>query len=263
MKSIDLSIIIVNYQTKDKVKDCLASILKIKDYKFSYEIIIVENSFGQDSFDKNELNLFGNNIKFIFNQKNLGMGKGNNIGIEHSLGEYILVLNPDIVVLNRAIEDLFFYLKNNPEIGIIGPKLISKTDSLMYSCYFFPKLYTPILRRTFLKKIFVSTLANYQMKNFDHSTIKEVDWLCGASLMFKRKIVLGQKFFEPKFDKRYFLYFEDTDICRESWSHGFRVVYYPQAEMKHLITRKSVQRSHICSWIKYFFKWGLKTKNEV
>lgn len=260
MKSVDLSIIIVNYRMKDKVKDCLASILEIKDYKLSYEIIIVENSLDEGGFDEGDFDLFGDNIKLIFNQKNLGMGKGNNVGIDCSLGEYVLILNPDIVVLDRAIENLFFYLKNNPEIGIIGPKLVDQKDSLLYSCYCFPKVCIPLLRRTFLGKIFTSILEDYQMRSFEHNTVREVDWLCGASLMFKKKTVFDCRVFEPKFDNRYFMYFEDIDICRSSWSYGFKVIYYPKARMRHLSTRKSIKSWHICSCIKYFFKWGIKTR---
>jgi len=130
----------------------------------------------------------------------------------------------------------------------------------------------PILRRTFLGDYFSILRDHFQMIDFDHQTIKEVDWLMGSCLMFKKEIkLLNGKFFKPSFDQRYFMYFEDTDLCRQIWTNGLKVVYNPEAIVIHDHARESAKHPwylaifldrlawrHINSWLKYFLKWGIK-----
>lgn len=266
---MDLSIIIVNYKSKKKLESCLDSILQADNQGLDYEIILVENNSGEDL---SELVKLSPNIRLIVSQKNLGMGGGNNLGIEAAHGEYIFILNPDTIINNGAISTLLNYLKLDPNIGIIGPKLLNPDQSLQYSCFRFPKLYMPILRRTFLGKYFSADKDSFQMMEYDHNSIKEVNWMLGSSLMFKKELTLfdGQVWC-PRFDERYFMYFEDTDICRTVGAKGFKVVYNPEAILTHDHARQSAKypwylaiffdplaRRHIGSWLKYFWKWGLK-----
>ena len=264
---MDLSIVIVNYKSKKKLETCLDSIFKAGIKDLSFEIILVENNSAEDLSDLVKLN---SNVKLIVSEKNLGMGGGNNLGIKTAQGEYILVLNPDTVIKDEAINVLLSYLKNNPGVGLVGPKLLNTDNSLQYSCSRFPKFYMPILRRTFLGKYFEVDRDNFQMREFDHNSIKTVDWMLGSALMFKKELTLvNGKIWEPRFDERYFMYFEDTDLNRNFWSHGFKVVYNPRAVLIHDHARQSAKypwytavfldplaRHHIASWIKYFLKWG-------
>jgi len=260
---MDLSIIIVNYHNRNKLLNCLESI-KISVSQINYEIIVVDNNSGDDLSDLS--------VRLINSSKNLGMGGGNNLGIEQASGEYVLILNPDTVIQGRSINVLFDYLKNNPQVGIVGPKLVYPDGKLQYSCAHFPKVYMPILRRTFLGDYFSILRDHFQMIDFDHQTIKEVDWLMGSCLMFKKEIkLLNGKFFKPSFDQRYFMYFEDTDLCRQIWTNGLKVVYNPEAIVIHDHARESAKHPwylaifldrlawrHINSWLKYFLKWGIK-----
>ena len=266
---MDLSIVIVNYKSKHKLESCLDSILKVEIKNLRCEIILVENNSGEDL---NNFLTLSPDIKLIVSDQNLGMGGGNNLGIKSAQGEYILILNPDTIIKGDAINILINYLKNNSEVGIVGPKLLNTDGSLQYSCLRFPKLYMPILRRTFLGKYFSVDRDNFQMMEFDHGSIKEVDWLMGSVLMFKKKFfVADNKIWEPNFDERYFMYFEDTDLCRSAWKNNFKVIYNPEAILIHDHARQSAKypwysaifldplaRHHINSWIKYFLKWGLK-----
>ncbi|MFZ4632260.1 MAG: glycosyltransferase [Patescibacteria group bacterium] len=266
---MDLSIIIVNYKNKNKLEVCLDSILKAEIRDISYEIIIVENNSGEDL---NSLLKLSENIKLILSEKNLGMGGGNNLGIKASQGEYILILNPDTNIQGKAIEVLFKYLKNNSEVGVVGPKLLNPDSSLQYSCSRFPSFFMPILRRTFLGKYFKLDRDKFQMREFSHNEIISVDWLMGSALMFKKKLTLSDgKIYEPNFDERYFMYFEDTDLCHTFLANGFKVIYNPEAVLIHDHARESAKypwykaifrdplaREHINSWIKYFLKWGLR-----
>jgi len=266
---MDLSIIIVNYHSRAKLETCLRSILKADSANLSYEIILVENNSGDNLSDLVSLS---DKIKLINSPKNLGMGGGNNLGIKAAAGEYVFILNPDTVIKENAIAVLLDYLKNNPAVAIVGPKLLNPDGSLQYSCSRFPKVYMPILRRTFLGDYFAVNRDEFQMREFDHNSIKEVDWLMGSALMFKKQLALSNgKIWEPRFDELYFMYFEDTDLCRTAWKNNFKVVYNPAAILIHDHARESAKYPwylaifldrlawrHIGSWVKYFYKWGIK-----
>ncbi|PKM91677.1 hypothetical protein CVU82_00500 [Candidatus Falkowbacteria bacterium HGW-Falkowbacteria-1] len=260
---MDLSVVIVNYKSKEKTKVCLESILKSDLKGLDFEVILVENASG-DRFD--DLSFDFNNFKLIESDKNLGMGGGNNLGINKATGDFVLILNPDTELKPGAIRIMFDYIKGSSETYIVGPKLLNSDMSLQYSCAYFPRPWTPIFRRTFLGRFFKKHLDWFLMKNFSHDSIKEVDWLMGSCLMIRKDGFDG-------FDKRFFMYFEDIDVCRRSWYHGKKVVYHPGAEVIHHHARESaggpwylavfknkLTREHIKSWYKYFKKWGLGRK---
>jgi len=265
---MDLSIIIVNYKSQAKLINCLKSIRLAETQKISQEIIVVDNNSQEDL---SSLSQSFPEIRLIESSKNLGMGGGNNLGLKEALGEYILILNPDTAITPKALITLVDYLRSNPLAGLVGPKLLYPDNSLQYSCARFPKFYIPLLRRTFLGYYFPKLRDNFRMLDFDHQTIKEVDWLMGSCLMFRREMrgADGQ-IFQPCFDERYFMYFEDTDLCRQIWTKGWRVVYNPEAIVIHDHARDSAKHpwyiaifsdrlawQHIISWLKYFLKWGL------
>jgi GT2 family glycosyltransferase len=169
---IDLSIVIVNYKSKEKVRACLESIIESDRHDFSYEVILVENASGDDLSDLMALEL---KIKLIISHKNLCPGSGNNLGISQAEGEYILVLNPDTKIKDHSIITLLNYLRNNNGVGIVGPKQITPCGSIQYSCLRFPNVFLPIFRRTSLGRYFTSAVARFQMKDFGRDSIREVD----------------------------------------------------------------------------------------
>lgn len=268
---MDLSIIIVNYRSRSKLINCLDSIKAANLTGIDYEIIIVDNDSGDDL---NDLSALYPGTKLIKSQKNLGMGGGNNLGIKSSVSEFILILNPDTIIKDGAIITLVNYLKANPDVGLVGPKLLYPDGALQSSCARFPNFFTPILRRTFLGDYFKNSRDRSMMNDFDHTYIKEVDWLMGSCLLFRRQLTLdGGENFMPLFDERYFMYFEDIDLCRQIWVKKFKVVYHPAAIVIHDHQRQSAAYPwylaiflsrltwhHIGSWLKYFAKWGLKPK---
>lgn len=264
---MDISVIIVNYRSKDKLISCLNSLARVTFANLNWEVVVIENNSGDD-LGNLPLNIwssdFQSRLQIITSQKNLGMGGGNNLGIDKSRGEYLLILNPDTIVSQEAVLSLYNYIKSRPEVGVVGPKLLYPDASLQYSCARFPSFFMPILRRTFLGDYFKKSRDGFMMANFDHNSICEVDWLMGSCLMFKRGL---------KFDDRYFMYFEDIDLCRQAKSMGLKVVYNPEAIVIHDHQRQSAKNpwylaifkdkltwAHIASWLKYFAKWGLKTK---
>lgn len=270
--NMDLSIIIVNYKSKSKLVNCLTSIFRARSAGFNKEVIVVDNASGDDLSDLSER---FSSVKFIFSPRNLGMGGGNNLGIKNSTGKFILILNPDTIILDEAIAVLFDYLKGHPAVGMIGPKLVYPDRSLQFSCSRFPQFFTPILRRTFLGDYFKASRDRFTMNDFDHNSLKEVDWLMGSCLLFRSKTVnAAGETFVPRFDERYFMYFEDTDLGRQMRAAGLKAIYNPEATVIHDHARESAKYPwywallrdklawrHIASWLKYFLKWGLKVEN--
>lgn len=257
---MDISIVIVNYKSKDKLKECLKSISQSDLSGLSYEIIVVENDSGDNLSDLQKEII---DFKLIISPINLGMGGGNNLGIKEAKGDFVLILNPDTVLRPRAISIMFNYIKNNPDVYIVGPKLLNPDLTLQYSCANFPRPWTPIFRRTFLGRFFKGHANWFLMKSFSHDIIREVDWMIGSCLLVRKDGFKG-------FDENFFMYFEDTDICRRAWKVGKKVVYNPEAEVIHHHARASAKNSwyvsifknkltqeHIKSWFKYFKKWGM------
>lgn len=258
---MDLSIVIVNYKSKNKLIECLKSISHADLSNISYELIVIENNSG-DSLEHLKQEII--DFRLIISDINLGMGGGNNLGIKEASGDFVLILNPDTFITRDAIKILLDFIKKDEEVYIVGPKLLNPDKSLQLSCSRFPRPWTPIFRRTFLGGFFKKHLDWFLMKDFSHDIIKDVDWLMGSCLMIRKKGFEG-------FDERFFMYFEDIDVCRRVWRADKKVIYNPRAEVIHHHARESAKypwylsifkdklaQEHIKSWFKYFKKWGIK-----
>ena len=266
---MDLSIIILNYKTKGLVKQCIRNVM-VATANLNYEIIVIDNGSHDGCQEMMKENF--PEIKFIQTGKNLGFAAGNNFGLKEAKGNYIMILNPDVTVLNHSIEKMVDFMKKNPVVGLAGPKLINPIGTYQISCRTFqtPKLIlyrrTPLGRLPFAKK----ELAKHLMVSFDHQTNREVDWVMGACILVSKQALdkVGL------LDERFFFYVEDMDWCRRFWQNGFKVYYLAEAEMVHLYERASAMenwsfwtfnkmtRRHIASWIKYFAKY-LGVKNNA
>lgn len=259
---MDISIIIVNYRSKAKLENCLESIKHSDLAGLSVETVVVENASGDDLSDLKDRYVFS----LIESGANLGMGGGNNLGISASFGKYILIANPDLVFSADAIRKMYERINGHIEAGLVAPKLLNPDGSLQYSCFRFPKFLMPFARRTSLGKFFSGYLDEYLMKDQGHDHEISVDWVLGACMMVERN---GAGFKDNRlFDERFFMYFEDTDLCRRIKDNGKEIIYHPSAVVTHDHVRASAQkpwyqavvsdriaREHIKSWLKYFWKW--------
>lgn len=268
---MDLSIVILNYKNKGDVLSCLKSIKEADFTDLKYEIIVVDNNSDDSIGDI--LAWQYPEIIFIQNDKNVGMGAGNNIGLKRGSGDYLVVMNPDTIVFNDSFKKIFDFIVNNPQVGVVGPMQLNPDKSIQNSCYRWHGLLTPLFRRTSLGKINLAQkdLDRFLMKDFDHKTHRRVDWLLGSFLFCRREALQDVKFF----DERYFLYLEDTDLCRSLWKNNWEVVYCPEAVIIHNHRRQSAQnawykfftnqasRNHIVSWGKYLVKWGTKQPKSI
>ncbi|MFA6184415.1 MAG: glycosyltransferase family 2 protein [Parcubacteria group bacterium] len=264
---MDLSIIINNYKNPDLLRLCIKSIQKNTN-NVDYEIIAIDcateevtEMMMREEFPK---------INFFSFLENVGFQKMVRKGIENSKGDYLLILNGDVLVKENSIKKMLDYIKGDSSIGLIGPKLLNFNGTSQDSCFRFYKPITIIYRRTILGKLpFAKKHLNwFLMRDYNHQDPKEVDWIMGSALMISR-IALDKVGF---LDTRFFMYMEDVDWCRRFWENGLKVIYFPLAEMLHYhgkgsgrkgffysIFRNKLTWIHISSAIKYFIKyWGKK-----
>jgi hypothetical protein len=178
-------------------------------------------------------------------------------------GRYVLILNPDIEVLPGSIDELATHLDRNPQTGIAGGKLLNPDGTLQYSCRTFYTLSTLLHRRTPIGKLFPNSrvVRDHLMMDWDHDSVREVDWMLGACLMVRRDAIREVGLM----DERFFMYFEDVDWCYRMKQHGWQVVYVPAARMRHVHRRDSAKgggllnrrlMAHLNSMFRFFDKWN-------
>ena len=263
---MDLSIIVTSYKNPDLLKLCIDSIIEnVKN--INYELIVTDSATEEDT----EMLMRESypDIKFLPFEKNVGFQKLVKTGIENSAGDFLLILNGDILVKNNTVEKMLAYLKENPKIGMLGPKLLNFNGTPQNSCFRFYKPVTIVYRRTFLGKLPFAKrhLDWFLMKDCNLQKPQEVDWLMGSANMIPKRVLDKVGFL----DSRFFMYMEDVDWCRRFWENGFRVVYFPRAEMLHYHGKGSGKSGffrsiflnkltwiHIGSGIKYFLKYWNK-----
>lgn len=211
-----LSIIIVNYNTNDLTKACVASI-KNSQTKSSYEIIIVDNASNPAPKQSSDYQLIKNN-------ENLGFSKANNIGLKASRGEYKLLLNSDTEVEKGAIDELINFAESNPDAGVVGPKLLNKDGTLQASCFNFPTVFRAIRQYWFGEKGLLD-------KFFPKGNLAQVvDSVVGAAMLITPRAIKKVGFL----DEKYFMYFEDIDYCKKIKAAGLKVYYLPSSGVTHL-----------------------------
>ncbi|MFA4941971.1 MAG: glycosyltransferase family 2 protein [Patescibacteria group bacterium] len=262
---MNISIIILNYKSRGLALNCIKSVKEANFGNLQYEIIVVDNN-SNDGLGE-ILAWQYPDVKFIQNKKNIGMGAGNNVGIKKAQGDYVVIMNPDTIAFTDTFLEIYNFMENEKEVGIAGPKQFYPDKTIQDSCYRWYNLFTPVYRRTPLGKLKFAEkdVDRFLMKDFDHNSIREVDWLLG-SFLFCRRVCLDKI---GLFDERFFMYFEDTDLCRRTWGKGWKVVYFPKSQIIHNHKRESAEtpwyrflwnrasRAHIASWLKYLGKWGM------
>ena len=268
-----LSVIIVNYNHKYFPRLAVEALEKSKT-DFPFEIIVVDN----DSHDEESMGFLERahnekRIQLIRSPRNVGFGQGNHLGVQYARGKILFFHNPDVAVEPDSLQKMVDFLEHHHDIGLIGPKLMYSSGKIQDSCRRNMRVGDLIFKRTFLGKLpfLRGRVQKYLMEDFDHDKIQDVDLITGAAIMMSRTVYdkVGG------FDKRYFLFMEDFDLCREVWKANLRVVYYPEASMLHYhkrlsegsffkLIRKKVFWLHVSSAIKYFWKWrgGLKGRRK-
>jgi GT2 family glycosyltransferase len=167
--------------------------------------------------------------------RNLGFSRAVNLASNKSSSDFVMFLNPDTIIENGFFESAKIFMNTNPDVGIIGPKILDPDGCVQGSARAFPTFCSLLTgRRSLITKLFPGSLlarASILSNNSDGKTPMEVDWVSGAC-MFVRRDALDEVGF---FDERFFLYWEDVDLCKRMVAGGWKVVYYPKATIEHCV----------------------------
>jgi GT2 family glycosyltransferase len=219
-----VSIIIVNFNVKDLIDSCINSIQTYCNEEL-YEIIVVDNNSSDGSVEL--IKTIYPKVKVIECKENNGFAKANNIGFEHSVGEYILLLNPDTEFVEDSLTPILSLMQENLQYGAIGCKLLNTDKTLQPSCFDFPSNLNFFTDHTGLSKFFPS-LSSLKRK-IDYNIMHEVDFVRGAFLMTRKSIINEHGFL----DNQYFMYAEETDYCFKLQKFGHKVIYSPTTRVIH------------------------------
>ncbi|MBU4477610.1 MAG: glycosyltransferase family 2 protein [Candidatus Omnitrophica bacterium] len=215
----DLSIIVVNYNAGELLEECVKSVYeKIND--ISFEVIVVDNA-SQDSSIVSLKQKFPS-VVLIENKNNRGFAAANNQALELSRGTYILFLNPDTKIISGSFHEMIDFAGKNEDLGALGVKLLNSDGSLQLSCRKFPSLKSVARQMFFLDKKNYEKLGNYDRP-------REIDQPMGAALL-ARKSVLDKI---GGFDERFFLYYEEVDLCKRIKERGWKIYFYPGISVTH------------------------------
>ncbi len=227
MKPIDLSVVIVSYNTKKITKDCLESINRsLAKSKIKYEVVVADNA-SKDGSDDLLLKMAqdkANHLVYFQTGKNLGFGRGNNYAVKKAKGKYILLLNSDTIVLNRAIEKLYhYYVGMEKEVHFAGAKLLNRNLSPQASAARFFTL-PVVFAALFLKGDY------FGLTRSSPNKIMKVDWVSGACILTKKTLYqrLGG------FDQDIFMYMEEVDLLYRAARRGYSTYFYPASQIIHL-----------------------------
>jgi hypothetical protein len=217
--------------------NCLESVYRTIE-KIQFEVILVDNSSKDDGLES-ILKCY-TKIQFINNSKNFGFARANNQGAKISSGDFLLFINPDTVMIEDAIESMLDYIRSDSSIGILGPKVLNPDQTTQFSCRKFPTVWSGLFNRYSLTtRLFPNNRysRDYLMLDYDHNSIRSVDWVSGCCMMMSESTLKKAS----GFDENYFLFIEDVDLCQVIKKQGLRVVYFPNAKIFHKISSSNAR----------------------
>ncbi len=252
--------VIVTYNSAPYLRDCLGT-LYARTAGVSFEVIVVDNASADGSADLVEREFPAAHV--LRRAANAGLAVATNEGVRASAGEIVFWVNPDTRFDSDVLTPMVRYLREHPDVGALGPKHVGPDGTVQLSCRGFPGFSTAIFNRYSLATRLLPGnrfSRRYLMTDFDHETVRDVDWLSGAFIAMPRRV-----FDEAGgLDEGYFMYNEDVDLCQRIHRAGYRVVYYPEARIIHHIggsTRQAPFRMivarHRSMW-RYYTKWSRK-----
>jgi GT2 family glycosyltransferase len=258
---MDLSVITVTWNSERRIAEQIISVA-LGCRNITCEHIIVDNNSSDKTVEI--IKKTSKSVDLFQNKSNFGFAKANNMGFSHAKGEFILFLNPDMRVREFTLDPLVNWMHENKDIGIAGGMLLNpdKTVNKNTTPRRFPKLFDQLAIVFKLHHIFPHILDKYMFRDFDSRKEQEVDSVQGSFMIVRRELLekLGRAF-----DERYYIWFEDVDLCREAKKLGYKVMYTPKSTCidygGESFAKRSViwkQVNFIKSMVKYFKKWNLE-----
>lgn len=227
--TLDVSIIIVSFNTCDLLRKCLQTVVR-EAGEVSYEIIVIDNASKDGSVEMLEREF--PEVQLIRSTVNLGFAAANNLGFAQARGHYVVLLNSDAFLKPQALSRSVAYMRADPKIGVGGARLVGKEGSWQPSARMFPSLLNDFLMMSGLA-------ARYPQSRFfgrvdrtwtDHNQPALVDWVPGAFSIIPRQVLEQVGYF----DEDFFLYYEEVDLCKRIKAVGYNVWYWPDVEVVHL-----------------------------
>lgn len=252
---MDLSIIIVSWNVREKLKENLKAIFN-SEGSLSLEVFVVDNNSADGSVEmvKNEFP----DVKLMINKENLGFAKANNQAIKLSRGEFVLLLNPDMRVFSDTLVNMVAWMRENSKVSVAGCHLVDESGNTIKHVRKFPRLSDQFAIALKLPHLFSGVLNDYLRVDFDYSQPARVDSVRGGFFMLRRETIkkIGL------LDEQFFIWFEEVDYCRRVKVGNGQVWYTPAAkcidyvgqsfmQLKRGVTQKYFRDS----MLKYFKKW--------
>jgi len=237
----DLSIIIVNRNTKELLLDCIGSVYATVP-PLSFEILLVDNASSDGSVVA--LRRAFPDVGILSNERNLGFAKANNLAIRQAHGRYVALLNTDAVLTPSSIATIIDFMDRNPKVAICGGQLLNADGTMQNSIANIPTLATELLNKSLLRRLFPRRYPGKESQ-FDHPV--EVESIIGACMVVAKKAIdmVG------RLDESYFFFFEETDWCMLMKKNGWSVFFHPQANIFHLQGR-TAKKNIVAARIEYW-----------
>lgn len=224
----DISVVIVNWNTRQMLLDCVESLVATTR-NVSVEIIVVDNASSDGSMDA--LAAAHPAVIRICNTENQGFAKANNQGLRIARGRHLCLVNSDVKALDGVLDKLCAFADANPRVGAVAPRTVGGDMKLRRNCREFPSLRNAFCQAAFLDRMFPSVRAfrGRTMIEYDYATPEQIDVLSGCFLLVRRETIEQVGLL----DERFFIYSEDVDWCRRIHQGGWDVMFYPHAEAIH------------------------------
>ncbi len=243
----DVSVCIVNWNTREHLRECLAS-LRQNCAELGVEVIVVDNASDDGSAEMVMTEY--PDVRLLALEENVGYAAGNNLALREAKGRYRLLLNPDIVLKPGAIEALVSFLDDHPKAGAVAPRLRLRDGSVQLTCRSFPDPDVVLHEALGLSRLFPRSkrFGKYRMSWWDYDDARTVDQPMASALMLRQAAVEQVGLFDEGFP----IFFNDVDLCRRLWDAGWEIWFTPAAEMIHeggastrQVWRQMIRESHL------------------
>lgn len=234
---MDVSVIIVNWNTRELLRDCLKSVYE-QAGDVNFEVIVIDNASADGSVEmvKNDFD----QVTLIENSENVGFARANNQGIAVAKGRYVLLLNSDTVVLDSALARTVGFADDHPRAAVTGCRVLNPDGTLQPTCFMFPSILNMLLSSTYLYKLFPKSrfFGRERMTWWDRNDVRPVDVVTGCFMLIRREAIdqVGLM------DEQFFMYAEETDWCYRFKEKGWEVIFTPVAQIIHLGGQSTAKR---------------------
>jgi N-acetylglucosaminyl-diphospho-decaprenol L-rhamnosyltransferase len=224
-----LSIVIICWNDQKVIQQCIESIYS-GTTEFDFEVIVSDNGSTDESLSIIRERFPA--VKIVENRANVGFGRGNNAGIRVSQGEYVLILNPDTIIIGHALETLVRYADEHSEAGAFGARVLNPDGSFQDCARPIPTVRGYLIAALYFRFLgrFFDGLASDIYPGWDGRTEREIGFQSGCCVMFRKQLLDQLK----GFDEQFFYHFEEVDLCYRVWKAGKSLRFCPNAEITHL-----------------------------